>query len=154
MIGGVEKLDPSNATEFDVASYIIESLGAVTTLKLQMLLFFCQAFSLAWDERPMFATDFHACDVGPKLSSIHACLGGMFEADSSLLAGNPTALDEDAVDTVDEVLKIFGDKSSQWLGRTVRMHEPWRQAWESRSESEVGINVIEKPAIQAFYSSL
>ena len=154
MIDGAEKLEPSNATEFDVALYIIESLGAVTTLKLQMLLFFCQAFSLAWDERPLFSTDFHACDVGPKLSSIHVCLAGVFKADSSLLDGNPTALDEDAVDTVDHVLNVFGDKSSQWLGRTVRMHEPWRQAWETRSESEVGIKVIEKPAIQAFYSAL
>lgn len=41
------------ATVFDVAKYIVDSLGKVTTMKLQKLVYYSQAWNLAWDDVPI-----------------------------------------------------------------------------------------------------
>lgn len=53
------------ATVFDVAEYILQKLGEVTTMKLQKLVYYCQAWSLVWDEQPLFEDDFQAWANGP-----------------------------------------------------------------------------------------
>ena len=42
------------ASVFDVAKYILHKLGTVTTWKLQKLVYYCQAWSLVWDDEPLF----------------------------------------------------------------------------------------------------
>ena len=42
------------ASVFDVAAYILEKQGEMTTLKLQKLVYYSQAWSLVWDEKPLF----------------------------------------------------------------------------------------------------
>ena len=41
-------------TVLDVAAYILERQGRMPTTKLQKLVYYCQAWSLVWDERPLF----------------------------------------------------------------------------------------------------
>ena len=38
----------------DVASYILRELGKTTTMKLQKLVYYSQAWSLVWDEKALF----------------------------------------------------------------------------------------------------
>ena len=38
------------ATIFDVASYILSKQGPMTTMKLEKLCYYAQAWSLVWDE--------------------------------------------------------------------------------------------------------
>lgn len=40
------------ATVFDVAQYILEIKGTLAAVKLQKLVYYCQAWSLVWDEVP------------------------------------------------------------------------------------------------------
>ena len=42
------------ANVFDVAQYILKKSGTLTTMKLQKLLYYSQAWSLAWDGVPLF----------------------------------------------------------------------------------------------------
>ena len=39
---------------FDIAQYILSATGEMTTMKLQKLVYYCQAWSLVWDEEPIF----------------------------------------------------------------------------------------------------
>jgi hypothetical protein len=39
---------------FDVAAYIVNKLGIISTMKLQKLVYYAQAWSLVWDEQPLF----------------------------------------------------------------------------------------------------
>ena len=55
----------SNITIIDVANYILDKMGELTTMKLQKLTYYCQAWSLAWDEKPLFEDDFEAWANGP-----------------------------------------------------------------------------------------
>lgn len=38
------------ARVFDVAKYILHKKGPMTTMKLEKLTYYCQAWSLAWDD--------------------------------------------------------------------------------------------------------
>lgn len=46
------------ANIISVAKYILEQRGAMTTMKLQKLCYYSQAWSLAWDDKPLFDEDF------------------------------------------------------------------------------------------------
>ena len=59
----------------DVAQYILDKQGGMTTWKLQKLVYYCQAWSLVWDDEPLFPDDIEAWANGPvvrKLYDIHA----------------------------------------------------------------------------------
>jgi len=42
------------ASVHDVACYILKKQSPMTTMKLQKLVYYCQAWSLVWDEKPLF----------------------------------------------------------------------------------------------------
>ena len=53
------------ADVFDVAKYILEKQGSMTTMKLQKLVYYSQAWSIVWDEKPIFAERIEAWASGP-----------------------------------------------------------------------------------------
>ncbi|MCI4659548.1 Panacea domain-containing protein [Cryobacterium zhongshanensis] len=50
---------------FDVAEYILAEKGEMSTMKLQKLLYFAQAWAITWTGEPLFAEDFEAWASGP-----------------------------------------------------------------------------------------
>ena len=42
------------ASVFDAATCILSRAGGMTAMKLQKLVYYAQAWSLVWDERPLF----------------------------------------------------------------------------------------------------
>jgi hypothetical protein len=53
------------ATVFDVAAYILEKKGEMSAWRLQKLVYYSQAWSLVWDERPLFDEPIQAWANGP-----------------------------------------------------------------------------------------
>ena len=58
------------ATVFDVAAYILKQRGEITTMKLQKLVYYCQAWHLVWEDEPLFRERIFATATG------HAVLTG------------------------------------------------------------------------------
>ena len=52
----------------DVAAYILKKLGSMTTMKLQKLVYYSQAWSLVWDEQSLFIESIEAWANGPVVS--------------------------------------------------------------------------------------
>ena len=50
---------------FTVAKYILQQKGAMSSMKLQKLCYYAQAWSLVWDDAPLFDEDFQAWRNGP-----------------------------------------------------------------------------------------
>lgn len=50
---------------FDVATYILQKCGNMSCMKLQKLCYYAQAWSLVWDNVPLFDEDFEAWASGP-----------------------------------------------------------------------------------------
>lgn len=150
-----QKLDltPLKIQVFDVAAYILEKMESMTTMKLQKLVYYCQAWSLVWDEKPLFEEAIEAWANGPVVRDLFDYHRGMYEI-SSILLGNPRLLNQEQQDTVDAVLEYYGDKPAQWLIDLTHMEDPWRQARKGLPSLERGNRIISLDAMAHYYSSL
>ncbi|RKU13139.1 hypothetical protein C6503_16315 [Candidatus Poribacteria bacterium] len=128
-------------------------MGAMTTMKLQKLVYYSQAWSLVWDEKQLFEEDIEAWANGPVVRDLFDYHRGMYEI-SAMPIGNPRLLNQEQQETVDAVLDYYGDKSAQWLIDLTHMEDPWIQARKGLPKLERGNRVISLDAIAHYYSSL
>lgn len=113
------------ATVFDVAKYILHKQGEMSTLKLQKLCFYSQAWAIAWTEKPLFDEDFEAWVNGPvcrKLFDAHK--GYYYIGESFLQDSNEASLTGDEKDTIDTVLRFYGDMDPYALREQTHSEPP------------------------------
>jgi uncharacterized phage-associated protein len=142
------------ATVVDVAQYILQRLGAISTIKLQKLVYYSQAWSLAWDDAPLFPEEIEAWANGPVVPVLYARHRGWYQVDPHEMGGNPDALTDEQKLTVDAVLEFYGDKSPQWLSDLTHNEDPWKDARAGIPDNERSNAQITKEALAAYYSSL
>ncbi len=143
------------ASTFDVAKYITERTGEVSAMKLQKLMFYAQAWTLVWDESPLFDEDFQAWANGPVLPTLYQKHRGMFKVDASLFKeADSGALSDGERSNVERVLAFYGDKTAQWLSNLTHQEDPWRLARGDTPVGEPSTNVITQGAMHEYYSSL
>ena len=58
----------------DVAAYILKKCGNMSHMKLQKLMYYAQAWSLVWDEEPLFPERIEAWVNGPVVRPLYADL--------------------------------------------------------------------------------
>lgn len=145
--------EPPRIQVFDIAAYILERMGAMTTMKLQKLVYYSQAWSLVWDEKPLFEEKIEAWANGPVIRNLFDYHRGMYEI-SSMPLGNPRLLNQEQQDTVDAVLEYYGHRSAQWLIELTHMEDPWVQARKGLPKLERGNRIIPLDAMADYYSSL
>ena len=138
---------------FDVAAYILEQKESMTTMKLQKLVYYSQAWSLVWDEKPLFEEAIEAWANGPVIRDLFDYHRGMYQI-LSMPIGNPRLLNQEQRDTVDAVLEYYGDQPAQWLIDLTHMEEPWIQTRKGLPIQERGNRVIPLDVIADYYSSL
>ncbi|MCC6923464.1 MAG: DUF4065 domain-containing protein [Nitrosomonas sp.] len=59
------------ANAFDVADYILVKQGAISAMKLQKLIYYSQAWSLVWDDEPLFNNKIEAWANGPVVRDLY-----------------------------------------------------------------------------------
>lgn len=135
---------------FDVAAYILEKRGP---MKLQKLVYYCQAWSLVWDEEPLFREEIEAWSNGPVVRELYDAHRGQFKL-SSLPKGNRAKLNEYQVETINSVLEHYGDKDSQWLSDLTHEEDPWKEARHGLAPGQRGDRVIDHASMCEYYSAL
>ena len=146
-------LEPPRIQVFDVAAYILQRTGSMTTMKLQKLVYYSQAWSLVWDEEPLFEENIEAWANGPVVRELFDYHRGMYEI-SAVPIGNPRLLNREQQETIDAVLEYYGDKSAQWLIELTHIEDPWKQARKGLPPLERGSRVMSLDTIADYYSSL
>ena len=141
------------ANVLDVAAYILERQGPMTTWKLQKLVYYCQAWSLVWDDDILFPEEIEAWANGPVVRELYNAHRGKYRI-SCLHKGCPEILTETQRETVDAVLAFYGDKSPQWLSDLTHMESPWQSARRGIPDGERGNTVIPKESLAEYYGSL
>lgn len=141
------------ASVFDVAAYILRRKGPMTAMKLQKLVYYAQAWSLVWDERPLFPERIEAWANGPVSPDLYRLHKGRFLVDQ-LPTGGPDSLDGVARETVDAVLDYYGDRHSQWLSDLTHMEAPWRDAYGDTPPGQRCSREIPLSAMAEYYESL
>ena len=140
------------ATIFDVASYILQKKGRMSTWKLQKLCYYSQAWHLVWAEKPLFDEDFEAWSNGPVCRELFYKHKGIFLIDK--IEGNPDALTPAEKETIDTVLHDYGDMDAYELRELTHSEAPWENA---RNGLGIGVpcdTVITKDAIGEYYGGL
>lgn len=137
----------------DVAAHILQKQGAMTTMKLQKLVYYCQAWSLVWDEEPLFQEKIEAWANGPVVRELYDKHKGFFNI-STWRLGDPSKLSRKQVNTIKSVLDYYGDKTSQWLSDLTHKEEPWKNARQGLVPSERGSSEITHASMSEYYSSL
>lgn len=137
----------------DVAAYILEKQSQMTTMKLQKLVYYCQAWSLVWEERPLFDAKIEAWANGPVVAALYERHRGEFSV-SSWSCGDSQKLSSADRETIDAVLKFYGDKTSQWLSDLTHQELPWLTAREGLLPGSRGSREITHSAMAEYYGSL
>lgn len=141
------------ANVFDAAAYILKRQGEMTTMKLHKLLYYAQAWSLVWDEEPLFNEAIEAWANGPVVRRLFAYHRGHFKIDGMPI-GNPDVLSEKQKETINAVLDFYGDKTSQYLIELSHLEDPWKNARIGLSPNERGDRIISNDSMANYYSSL
>lgn len=140
------------ASVHDVAAYILGRCGPMTTMKLQKLVYYAQAWSLVWDETPLFSERIEAWTNGPVVPELYARHRGQFKVTE--WQGHPEALTSAERETIDAVCDDYGKMTSQWLSDLTHMEAPWRDAREGLDGSERGTREITHASLAEYYGSL
>ena len=146
------------ASVFDVAQYVLRRMGRLSTMKLQKLVYFAQAWSLVWDdppEAPLFHETIQAWAMGPVAPALFEAHRGLFSIDAQQLArGDCSVLTANQEDTIDRVLDFYGKRSAQWLSDLVHSEEPWIAACRGIPEGERGNAEITHDSMRNYYEAL
>ncbi|MBF0131951.1 MAG: DUF4065 domain-containing protein [Magnetococcales bacterium] len=140
------------ATVLDVAEYILKKMGSVTAMKLQKLIYYSQAWSTVWDGDVIFPERIEAWANGPVCPELFDAHKGKFHVTS--VGGNPEAVSDVQKETVDEVIRYYGEETSQYLSDLTHSESPWKDARKGLSARERGNQEITPSAMEEFYSSL
>ena len=148
----------NNVQAIDVAQYIVDRFYAkqesITTMKLQKLVYYSQAWSLAWECGPLFDEDFEAWINGPVVRSLFKALKGYYYAPMTIPGADVAHLSDDQKDTINRVLERYGDFTAPELIAVTHADDPWKQARGDLSESTASEQIISKDLMANFYSGL
>lgn len=129
-------------TATDVAELIKSKMPGVDKLKLQKLVYYTQAWSLAWRRAPMFNDPIEAWRHGPVVRDVYEGKPG----DASRVQG-------DELTVVDVVLAHYGTHSGAWLRDLTHREPPWRDARKGLSPEQRSNRQIPLDSLRAFYRS-
>jgi uncharacterized phage-associated protein len=128
-----------------------EAGDLITHLKLQKLVYYAQAWSLALLERPLFDEDFRAWTHGPVILSVwHAFKDYRWEA---LPPAEDVAEFEPEVEALlNDVLAAYGEHSAKALEDLTHSEDPWIRARNGLPPEATCNATIPKDHLQQFYS--
>lgn len=125
----------------DVAA-VIRANGHNDDWKVQKLVYYCQAWSLAWDGVPLFAEEIQAWRDGPVCPAVR---------NASYGAGDPSVLSQRQLDTVMGVLSLYGKKPPNWLIELTHREKPWIDARAGVAPTAKTQTPISKEALKSYY---
>ena len=139
---------------FDVAKYILENRGAMSTWKLQKLCYYSQAWHQAWTEKRLIKEDFQAWRNGPVCPELFAAHKEMFMISANEIDGDPNNLNDDEKDSINVVLKDYGNRDPYDLRTQTHFEAPWRIARGDLPEDAPSNEVIPIESMGKYYGGL
>lgn len=138
----------------DVARYILEQRGAMSTWKLQKLCYYAQAWHYTWTEKRLIEEEFQAWRNGPVCPELFAIHKGKFMISAEDVDGKPEKMNPDEKESVDVVLKAYGDRDPYDLREQTHFEKPWRTARGSLPDDANSAEIITVESMGEYYGSL
>lgn len=144
------------ASILHVARKILElSDECPTPLKLQKLTYYSQAWSLVWEDRPLFDEEFQAWANGPVNPLLYSKHKGTYSLDKDFLGKfSGYEFNEADLHTISEVLKFYGSKDPFYLSELTHKELPWKSARGNTPPGEASTTEITKTSMQEYYTGI
>ena len=152
---------PRQATHFvdqnSVADYLIctarQCGELLTNLKLQKLLYYAQAWYVAFYDEPLFDEEFRAWKHGPVLPTQyrrfrHAGWNPILDR------LNPPELPEWVSVHLQEIIQGYGSESAIALEQMTHSEAPWREARGNLDPDQNSNRAISTDSMRAFYGAI
>jgi len=139
---------------FDVAKYILEKQGMMSTWKLQKLCYYAQAWHYTWTEQRLIKEDFQAWRNGPVCRELYVVHKGKFMINSDDIQGVPANLTDNEKDSIDVVLDYYGTREPYDLREQSHSEAPWIKARGDLPVESNSENVISVESMGKYYGSL
>lgn len=141
------------ASVHDVAAYILEQRGQMSAMKLQKLVYYSQAWSLVWDDEPLFLEEIQAWANGPVVYELYDRHRGAFSV-RDWPSGDSRKLEQRQRETIDAVLLAYAKFEPHELSELTHLEEPWKIARGRLLPGERGESVITHASMRDYYSKL
>ena len=136
----------------DVAAYILSEKGRLSGYQLQKLLYYCQAWCLVTQDRPLFPEEIRAWEHGPVVYEVARAHRGRRSVVARDLEADPLALSAADQVLVDAVLEAYSGMSGDELAELSHRARPWRVSYNG--QTGIASNVIPNDLIKSYYSDL
>lgn len=141
------------ASAHDVAAYILEKSGSISTWKLQKLAYYSQAWHLVWTEERLFGERIEAWANGPVVVDLYGKHRGSFSV-SKWRHGDSGKLSKRERASVDAVLGGYGQLTGRQLSQLTHAEGPWNEARAGLPPTASSSAEITAESMHSFYSAL
>jgi uncharacterized phage-associated protein len=143
----VDRPQKSKHSIFDVAHYILKTIGGdVSTVKLQKLCYYAQAWHLVRYGTELFPEEFEKWDNGPVCKELYETHKGKFSVNKHQIFPELCADAEftnEEHGTLEYVLDRYGPMNGNELSLMTHEEDPWKNAKRN--------SVISKVAMEKYY---
>jgi uncharacterized phage-associated protein len=136
---------------FNVAKYVLDKCGPMTTMKLQKMCFYSQAWHVYFTGEPLFPQEFQAWANGPVCYELFDLHRGQFSVTAgSFPKGDATKLSLSETTVIDEVIRAYGGFTASQLSEFTHSESPWLEARQGLSAGTMSNVVISLDLMKAF----
>ena len=145
-----------------LCEYILQRAGVMTHLKLQKILYYVQAFHLAYFDKELIEDDFQAWLHGPVSRKVYdkikelSILYAEIKYDPEAFNPSPEiqlkqTLTSEQFDLINDVIDSYGKLNSTELENLSHSEMPWQKAREGYGVADRCEVIIPKEIMQTFY---
>ena len=144
------------ANIFDVAKYILNTIGGVSTMKLQKLCYYSQVeHLLKTNGTPLFDENFEAWANGPVSRDLFNLHKGKFIIDKGLILNSylSNSLTSSHISSINACLEKYAEYDGAELSDKTHSESPWVDA---RGDTPEGVNcnkIVSKSAMAEYYAN-
>lgn len=143
-----------------LSNYILKHYGPMSHLKLQKLVFYCDAYSLAYFGEPLITDEFEAWVHGPVCRKLYDSLKDKsklysdvaYTSDGTDVDKEFQSLTSDQQDLITSILSQLSSWTSLELETSTHKEEPWTKARKGYSEADKCSVIISKEDMKGYYS--
>lgn len=145
-----------------LAGYILKYFGPMSHLKLQKLLYYCQAYHLANFKTPLFDEEFEAWVHGPVCRNVYDILKGKsilysdvdyseYDFDSDVVLKDIVSSDQ--FNLLNDVLTPLSTWTGSELEAATHSEQPWIVARGERKPNDISSEIISKDEMLKYYTN-
>ncbi|TAD97727.1 MAG: DUF4065 domain-containing protein [Bacteroidetes bacterium] len=142
-----------------LADFILKDFGAMSHLKLQKLLYYCEAYHLAYFETSLIKQEFEAWVHGPVCKEVFAELKNktllysdiVFEGNYDPTVALRKLLTTDQMELIIDVVSELSTWSGLELEEATHREKPWKDARQGLSPADRNSSIISKNTMMNFY---